>query len=228
MERRSAFTWRSTPARDTTRAERTTPPCGLTTAGSKRKTAHLRAAGFVVDTVTATEVAGHLDVGADHHHTPEGIVHGGVYARRSSCRRRRRERAVSDRGQFAVGVSKVTNFLRPVTAGRLTVTASAVEQGRTLQLWSVRVVREDGRLSPTARCASRTYHFQPLAAKTDQTSSSPPVGVGSGPRELRRDHPPRLPENGSSPAATPPWPTRVAASRRTSGGAGESPGIPSR
>ena len=52
------------------------PPPDLTyEAGS----AFVRAAGLVVDTVTATEVAGHLEVGADHHHTPEGIVHGGVY-----------------------------------------------------------------------------------------------------------------------------------------------------
>jgi hypothetical protein len=29
--------------------------------------AFVRAAGLVVDTVTATEVAGHLEVGADHH-----------------------------------------------------------------------------------------------------------------------------------------------------------------
>jgi 1,4-dihydroxy-2-naphthoyl-CoA hydrolase len=51
--------------------------------------------------------------------------------------------AVRDRGQFAVGVSNVTNFLRPVTKGRLTVTAAPVQQGRTLQLWSVSIVRED-------------------------------------------------------------------------------------
>jgi 1,4-dihydroxy-2-naphthoyl-CoA hydrolase len=107
--------------------------------------AFVRAAGLVVDTVTATEVAGHLEVGADHH-TPWGVVHGGVYtAAIESAASVGASAAVGDRGQFAVGVSNVTNFLRPVTAGRLTVTASPVQQGRTLQLWSVRVVREDGR-----------------------------------------------------------------------------------
>jgi len=46
------------------------PPPDLTyEAGS----AFVRAAGLVVDTVTATEVAGHLEVGADHH-TPWGTA----------------------------------------------------------------------------------------------------------------------------------------------------------
>jgi 1,4-dihydroxy-2-naphthoyl-CoA hydrolase len=118
------------------------PPPDLTyEAGS----AFVRAAGLVVDTVTATEVAGHLDVGVDHH-TAWGVVHGGVYsAAIESAAGVGASAAVGDRGQFAVGVCNVTNFLRPVRAGRLTVTASAVQQGRTLQLWSVRVVREDGR-----------------------------------------------------------------------------------
>ena len=146
------------------------PPPDLT---NEADSAFVRAAGLVVDTVTATDVAGHLEVGADHH-TSWGIVHGGVYsAAIESAAGVGASAAVSDRGQFAVGVSNVTNFLRPVTAGRLTVTASAVQQGRTLQLWSVRVVREDGRAVADGQVrASRTCHFQPLAAKTYQTSSS--------------------------------------------------------
>ena len=52
------------------------PPPDLT---NEAESAFVRAAGFVVDTVTATEVVGHLEVGADHH-TPWGIVHGGVYS----------------------------------------------------------------------------------------------------------------------------------------------------
>lgn len=105
--------------------------------------AFVQAAGLVFDMVTATEVRGHL--GADHH-TPWGIVHGGVYtAAVESAASIGASAAVRDRGQFAVGVSNVTNFLRPVTVGRLSVTAAPVQQGRTLQLRSVSIVRDDGK-----------------------------------------------------------------------------------
>ena len=124
---------------------------------------------LVVDTVTATEVAGHLEVGADHH-TPGGVVHGGVYcAAIESAAGVGASAAVSDRGQFAVGVSNVANFLRPVTAGRLTVTASAVQQGRTLQLWSVRVVREDGRAVVAGQVRLQNVPF-PAAGGKDRSN----------------------------------------------------------
>ena len=143
------------------------PPPDLT---NEAESAFVRAAGFVVDTVTATEVAGHLEVGADHHHTPEGIVHGGVYcAAIESAAGVGASAAVGDRGQFAVGVSNVTNFLRPVTAGRLTVTASPVQQGRTLQLWSVRVVREDGRAVADGQVRLQNVPF-PAAGGKDRSN----------------------------------------------------------
>jgi 1,4-dihydroxy-2-naphthoyl-CoA hydrolase len=39
----------------------------------------LAAAGLEVDEVTATRVVGHIDLGREHH-TPWGVIHGGVYA----------------------------------------------------------------------------------------------------------------------------------------------------
>ena len=41
--------------------------------------AFVDAAGFVVDAVAADRVVGHIDLDR-RHHTPWGIVHGGVYA----------------------------------------------------------------------------------------------------------------------------------------------------
>ena len=38
----------------------------------------LTAAGLVVDPASGTRVTGHIDLGPDHH-TPWGVVHGGVY-----------------------------------------------------------------------------------------------------------------------------------------------------
>jgi 1,4-dihydroxy-2-naphthoyl-CoA hydrolase len=54
---------------------------------------------------------------------------------------------VTERGQFAVGVNNNTDFVRPMTTGRLDVVAEPIQQGRTLQLWQVVLTRsEDGKL----------------------------------------------------------------------------------
>ena len=92
-------------------------------------------------------MSGHIDVGPQHL-TPWAVVHGGVYcAVVESAASVGASTAVAERGQFAVGVSNSTDFLRPMTAGRLDVVAEPVQQGKTLQLWLVTLSRsEDGKL----------------------------------------------------------------------------------
>ncbi len=109
--------------------------------------AFVAATGFDVGEASGTRVTGTIDLGPDHH-TPWGVVHGGVYcAVVESAASIGASIAVADRGQFAVGVSNSTDFLRPVTTGRLEVVAEPVQQGRTLQLWQVLLSRaEDGKL----------------------------------------------------------------------------------
>jgi 1,4-dihydroxy-2-naphthoyl-CoA hydrolase len=48
---------------------------------------------------------------------------------------------VKGRGQQVVGVSNSTDFLRPHRAGRLNVSAVAIQQGRTQQLLQVEIRR---------------------------------------------------------------------------------------
>ena len=105
------------------------------------------ASGFQVTEFSGTRVAGHVDLGADQH-TPWGVVHGGVYCTIvESAASIGASAAVADRGQFAVGVNNSTDFLRPLTAGRLDVLAEPIQQGRTLQLWLVTLTRaEDGKV----------------------------------------------------------------------------------
>ena len=55
-------------------------------------------------------------------------------------------RPAAEHDQIAVGVSNHTNFVRPMTAGRIEVTARAIQQGRTHQLWQGDIVEEAGRL----------------------------------------------------------------------------------
>ncbi len=115
--------------------------------GRRTASAFVVATGFDVAEISGTRVSGTVEVGPDQH-TPWGVVHGGGYcAGGASAAAIGASAAVADRGQFAVGVSNSTDFLRPVTTGRLDVVAEPVQQGRTLQLWQVLLTRaEDGKL----------------------------------------------------------------------------------
>jgi 1,4-dihydroxy-2-naphthoyl-CoA hydrolase len=108
--------------------------------------AFLRAAGLVVDEVTASRVTGYLELGLEHH-TPWGVVHGGVYTTAiESAASIGASTAVRDQGLVAVGLTNTTHFLHSVTEGRVRVEATALSQGRTQQLWRVDITGESGRL----------------------------------------------------------------------------------
>ncbi|MGY1615724.1 PaaI family thioesterase [Geodermatophilus sp. SYSU D00691] len=105
------------------------------------------ASGFEVTGISGAEVTGFVDLGPDQH-TPWGVVHGGVYCTViESAASIGASAAVLDRGQFAVGVNNQTDFLRPMSTGRVDVRAEPIQQGRTLQLWLVTLTRaDDGKL----------------------------------------------------------------------------------
>ena len=96
--------------------------------------AFVRAAGLEVDEVSDVSVVGHIDLDGEHH-TPWGIVHGGVYATAiESAASIGASLAVRDRGLVAVGLTNTTHFLRSVEKGRVRVEGLALYQGRTHQL----------------------------------------------------------------------------------------------
>lgn len=106
----------------------------------------VQSAGLVMDEVSGTRVTGHIELGR-HHHTPWGIVHGGVYTTAvESAASIGASAAVRDKGQVAVGLTNTTHFLRSLTEGTVAVEAVALSQGRTQQLWQVDVRDETGRL----------------------------------------------------------------------------------
>ena len=108
--------------------------------------AFLRASGLIIDEATGTSVSGHIDLSAEHH-TPWGVVHGGVYsAAVESAASIGGSAAVRERGMVAVGLTNTTHFLRSLTSGHVRVEASALHQGRTQQLWRVDVTDDSGRL----------------------------------------------------------------------------------
>jgi len=106
----------------------------------------VRSAGLVVDEVATGRVLGHIDLD-ERHHTPWGIIHGGVYATAiESAASIGASAAVLDRGMVAVGLTNTTQFLRSLSSGRVTVEAVALNQGRSQQLWKVDITDASGRL----------------------------------------------------------------------------------
>lgn len=86
-----------------------------------------------------------FEVGPDHHQ-PWGLVHGGVFtAVIETLATTGAYTAVKDRGQLAVGVNNVTDFMRPFQEGELHATAEPLQQGKSQQLWQVTIAREDGK-----------------------------------------------------------------------------------
>jgi 1,4-dihydroxy-2-naphthoyl-CoA hydrolase len=128
-------------------AQATTPGAPTLAAGSlEQASAFVAAAGLILEEVSGSRVSGNIDLGPDHH-TPWGIVHGGVYTTAiESAASIGASTAVKDQGLVAVGLTNTTHFLRSVTSGRVHVEAVALNQGRTQQLWRVDVKNESGKL----------------------------------------------------------------------------------
>jgi 1,4-dihydroxy-2-naphthoyl-CoA hydrolase len=108
--------------------------------------AFVRVAGLDFEEIDGKGVRGWIELD-ERHHTPWGVVHGGVYATAvESAASVGASAAVKERGQFAVGVSNSTEFLRPMKEGRVDVIAEPVMQGQSQQLWQVIITRsEDGK-----------------------------------------------------------------------------------
>ena len=106
----------------------------------------VQVAGLSFEEIGASKVRGWIELG-ERHHTPWGVVHGGVYATAvESAASVGASAAVKERDQFAVGVSNSTDFLRPMKEGRVDVVAEPVMQGKSQQLWQVIITRsEDGK-----------------------------------------------------------------------------------
>ena len=149
--------------------DRASAPGAPTPVGPRRAPAgsdsvFLVGAGLVVDEATPIHVGGHIELGPEHH-TPWGIVHGGVYAIAvESAASIGATASVSARGQVAVGLTNTTHFLRSLAAGRVAVDARALYQGRTHQLWRVDITDGSGRL--VAHGEVRLQNIEALPTET--------------------------------------------------------------
>jgi 1,4-dihydroxy-2-naphthoyl-CoA hydrolase len=83
---------------------------------------------------------------------PMGLVHGGAYAALAeSMVSLTTHMAVEGDGNFAVGQSNHTTFLRPVTTGYVNAAGTPLHRGRTSWVWDVNFTDDEGRLCATTR-----------------------------------------------------------------------------
>jgi 1,4-dihydroxy-2-naphthoyl-CoA hydrolase len=109
------------------------------------ESAFMRLLGLRFEEIGPERVVASFETGADHHQ-PWGLVHGGVFtAVIETVATTGAYSAVKDRGQLAVGVNNVTDFMRPHQQGRLDVVAEPLQQGKAQQLWQAVITREDGK-----------------------------------------------------------------------------------
>ena len=138
------------------------------------QSAFLDAAGLQVTAVAPERVEAFIDAGPEHH-TPWGIVHGGLYATAiETAATLGAAAAVEKQGQFAVGVNNQTDFLRPHASGRLTVTATPIQQGRTLQLWLVEITNADSKVVARGQVRLANQALTRPSQPTTLTRGSPP------------------------------------------------------
>jgi 1,4-dihydroxy-2-naphthoyl-CoA hydrolase len=81
-----------------------------------------------------------------------GLVHGGAYAALAEMLASEATVAeVFPQGGIAVGMSNESKFLRPVSEGTITATATCLHRGRTTWVWDVTFTDGDGRTSAVSR-----------------------------------------------------------------------------
>ena len=138
----------------------------------------LAAAGLVVDSADGTRVTGHIDLGPDHH-TPWGVVHGGVYTTAvESAASLGASLAVRDRGQFAVGVHNCDRFPAPGHLGPRRGYRRAPAAGpcpATVACHHHRRARQGARTRPAQAAERPASRHRPKL-----TSGAPPGGSAPG------------------------------------------------
>lgn len=113
--------------------------------------------GLTLLEVAPTKARARARVGSEHHQEA-GILHGGWHASVvETIGSLGAHLKAAEQDQSVVGVSNFTEFFRPVREGELDVEALPVHQGRTQQVWEVRITRDDGKL--VARGQLRLAHI---------------------------------------------------------------------
>jgi 1,4-dihydroxy-2-naphthoyl-CoA hydrolase len=100
---------------------------------------------------TPTRVELRLSVGPKVHQ-PFGLLHGGVSALLAESAASIGGAVASEEGKTVVGIELNANHVRGMREGTLTAVATPVSVGRRIQVWSIELTDQDGRVICVSRC----------------------------------------------------------------------------
>lgn len=107
--------------------------------------------GFEVHELTPERVVGTMEV-TNAIRQRAGLVHGGAYAALAEMLASEGTVAeVFPQGMIGVGLSNDSKFLRPVSEGTITATATRIHRGRTTWVWDVTFTDDAGRTCAVSR-----------------------------------------------------------------------------
>lgn len=119
---------------------------GLKYANTMHETLGIRALEVGPDRVVME-----MDVGP-HVHQPMGQLHGGASAVIAESAASIGAFLNCSPGEYAVGVDLNITHLRPMQTGVLRATAEPIRKGRTVHVWSIDLVDQNGTKIAVARC----------------------------------------------------------------------------
>lgn len=120
--------------------------------------------GLKVTEASADQLVAHVVV-RDELLQPFGLVHGGVYASiAEGLTSFGTVLGVYGDGKVAMGISNMTSFLRPVTAGVIHAYARPRHTGRTTWVWEAEFSDDDGNLCALSRVTVAVRDAPPPAA----------------------------------------------------------------
>ncbi len=123
-----------------------------------------RTLGIEMLEVTPRRVLARLEAGP-RHHQPMGVLHGGVYCSIvEAVASYGAGVSVMERGGVGVlGTANATDFFRSHAQGELRAEGVPIHQGRSQEVWEVRITRPDGKL--VARGQVRFHVLQQLPSE---------------------------------------------------------------
>jgi len=101
--------------------------------------------------VTAARVELRIEVGPKVHQ-PFGLLHGGVSALLAESAASIGGAVAAPEGHTVVGIELNANHVRGMREGTLTAVATPVSVGRRIQVWSIELTDQDGRVICVSRC----------------------------------------------------------------------------
>jgi 1,4-dihydroxy-2-naphthoyl-CoA hydrolase len=92
-----------------------------------------------------------MDVGP-RVHQPMGLLHGGASAVMAESAASIGAFLNCEPGQFSVGIDLNISHLRAKRSGTVTATATPIRKGKSVHVWGIEIVDEDGQPVAVARC----------------------------------------------------------------------------